>query len=69
MARYEIIGISCIIIFIILLIFVLKIILAYPEFRRELRYIDSEIHRTHGREKEYWKRRRRRLIKRFFRSI
>jgi len=69
MTMSEIIGIGLIILFIILLIVTVKIVLIYPDFRRELRYINSEIHRTHGREKEHWKRRRRRLIKRFFRSI
>ena len=69
MTKSRIIAIISLIIFIIIFSFIIRGILAYPEFKRQLRYLNSEIHRTSGNERKHWKRRKRRHIKRYFRSI
>lgn len=42
---------------VVLALLVMKIV----DFQAELRYVNSEIYRTHGEEKDYWKARRKRL--------
>lgn len=39
----------------------IRFIDSYPVFSRELRYLKCEIRRSHGSERRYWKRRKRRL--------
>lgn len=51
-------GVSAAIIIFILLVAAAKF---SNEFSRKLRYLNSEIRRTDGAEREYWIRRRRRL--------
>lgn len=68
MERKEIIlGLCIAIAAIAIIIIILNMALSYPEFKRQLKYINSEIQRTEGREKKHWKRRKRRLIIRFLR--
>ena len=45
-----------------LFLFILKLIFISDFFFRELKYLKSEIHRTRGKERERWKRRKRRLL-------
>jgi len=47
------------IVFLIVVLFVLSVFIA--DFSRELKYLKSEISRTRGAEREYWKKRKRRL--------
>ena len=49
-----------------LIITIVKIIYGISNFSRNLKYINSEINRTHGSEKEAWKRKKKRLIRKFF---
>ena len=56
---YFVTAIFVFIIFIALLIFFVQWIIS---FRTEYRYVKNEINRTYGREKQYWKRQKRRLL-------
>ena len=54
---------------VILVIAIIYIALSYPEFKGKLNYINSEINRTHGKERAHWKREKRRLIRSFLRFM
>lgn len=50
----------------VLLLFIYVVAVFIPwlqDFRRELRYLNIEINRTQGREKLYWVKRKKRLIR------
>lgn len=55
---YGIIGIAA---FLILILFLIFMALFLDDFSRELKYLNTEIRRTSGREQKYWKKRKRRL--------
>lgn len=59
-ANYHLLLIFVILVALFLL--TLKIVLASDSFFRELKYLKFEIQRTKGKERERWKRRKRRLI-------
>ncbi len=63
----AILKISLFVIAFFLIMVILYVALTYSEFKRKLNYINSEIARTHGREREYWKRKRKRLILNYIR--
>ena len=50
-----------IVIVIILLILFVRAVWFFDDFSRELKYLKTEINRTHGDEREYWIHKRRRL--------
>jgi len=47
---------------IIVLFIIIALVLSINEIRAELRHINIEIQRNHGREQQYWKKRKRRMI-------
>lgn len=47
---------------IIVFFIALALILSLNEIRSELRHINIEIQRNHGKEQKYWKKRKRRMI-------
>lgn len=55
----------CVLALVVFIIFV-KFIIGMIHFSRSLKYINSEIERTHGSERKSWERKKKRLIKRFF---
>ena len=55
---YAIIGIAT---FLILIFFLVFMALFLDDFSRELKYLNTEIRRTSGKERKYWKKRKRRL--------
>lgn len=63
----TLLAICLVVVAVIAVIVIVYIAMSYPEFKRRLNYINSEIRRTHGREREHWKREKRRLILNFFR--
>ena len=50
----------------VVFIIFMKFIAGMIHFTRTLKYINSEIERSHGSERRSWKRKRKRLFKRFF---
>ena len=55
--------VSVVLIILLLIMVVLMCSIPWIQwFRRELKYINSEINRNEGREKERWKRRKKRLL-------
>lgn len=61
MSNYTSIIVLCIIGFLILILAVTRLAMFLQWFCRELRYVEKEIDRTHGAEKEHWKKRKKRL--------
>ena len=55
---YWLIGIFAVLVLLALLV---KLALFINDFSQELKYINNEIHRTHGAERKHWLRERRRL--------
>ena len=51
----------CCLIALLVLVFAVSVITKYSNFNRELRRLNMEINRTHGREKEHYIRRKRKL--------
>lgn len=49
---------------VLILVFILAVFIPWlQDFRRELRYLNSEISRTEGREQQHWIKRKKRLIR------
>ena len=49
---------------VLILVFILAVFIPWlQDFRRELRYLNSEIGRTEGREQQHWIKRKKRLIR------
>jgi len=49
---------------VLILVFILAVFIPWlQDFRRELRYLNSEINRTEGREQLHWIKRKKRLIR------
>ncbi len=51
-----------IIVIFLIAMFTVTGILHFQEFRHELKYINMEIKRTHGKERKYWKKQKRRFL-------
>ena len=59
-------SVCLVIIILVLFVIILKFVFGIINFSRSLKYINSEIKRTHGAEKKSWQRKRKRLFTKFF---
>ena len=50
-------------------IIVLKFICGIRRFSRDIRYLNSEIHRTHGEERKSWIRKKKRTFRNFIKYL
>ena len=61
------IGFCLLIILLVVGVVIAKLVYGIINFSRSYKYINSEIKRTHGAEREAWIRKKRRLFTRFYR--
>lgn len=62
----TLVSICLFILALVLFIIIVKLIFGIINFSRSLKYINSEIKRTHGSERKAWQRKRKRLFTKFF---
>ena len=62
MENYTSIIVLAIIALVLLLLAAVRLAMFLQWFRRELRYVNKEIARTHGDEKKHWQKRKKRLL-------
>ena len=63
MENYTSIIVLIVLAIILLILAAVRLAMYLQWFRRELRYVNKEIARTHGDEKKRWERRKKRLIR------